>query len=261
MNRLPPLVQQAASSQSAGAFEPPVVVEFGQIQRQTRDSSPPAVVVPMHYESNYDYPLLVWLHGPGDDERQLQRIMPLVSLRNYVAVGPRATANIKGRKGADWRQYENDIDAAESAVFSCIDMVTERFNVAPQRIFLAGYSTGGTMAFRLGLRHPQRFAGVLSLGGSFPSGHMPLARLSQARKLPLFIAHGRDADNYSVDRSCDELRLFHAAGLSVTLRQYPCGEELTTHMLSDMDRWIMELVTGIEHTPAPEEPTFGNEHN
>lgn len=261
MNRLPPLVQQATSSQSPGAFEPPVVVEFGQIQRQARHSSPHALFVPMHYESNYAYPLLVWLHGPGDDERQLQRIMPLVSLRNYVAVGPRATANIKGRKGADWRQYEKDIDAAESAVFSCIDMVTERFNVAPHRIFLAGYSTGGTMAFRLGLRHPQRFAGVLSLGGSFPSGNMPLARLSQARKLPLFIAHGRDADNYSVDQSCDELRLFHAAGLSVTLRQYPCGDELTTHMLGDMDRWIMEHVTGVTHTPEPETSSFDNEHN
>ncbi len=261
MNRLPPLVQQGATSHAAGAFEPPVAVEFGQIQRPTRHSVPHALFVPMHYEPNYPYPLLVWLHGPGDDERQLQRIMPLISLRNYLAVGPRATANIKGRRGFEWRQHAHDIDAAETAVFNCIDLVTERFNVAPQRVFLAGFSTGGTMAFRLGLRHPQRFAGVLSLGGSFPSGNMPLARLSQARKLPLFIAHGRDAENYSVEQSCDELRLFHSAGLSVTLRQYPCGEELTTHMLSDMDRWIMEQVTGIEHTPAPEAPSFGSEHN
>lgn len=261
MNRLPPLVQPTASPLSTGAFEPPVAVEFGQFQRTTGHATPHALFVPMHYEPNYAYPLLVWLHGPGDDERQLQRIMPLVSLRNYVAVGPRATANIKGRKGMEWRQSERDIDAAEAAVFSCIDQVTDRFNVAPHRIFLAGYSTGGTMAFRLGLRHPQQFAGVLSLGGSFPSGNMPLARLSQARKLPLFIAQGRDADNYSIDRSCDELRLFHSAGLSVTLRQYPCGDELTTHMLSDMDRWIMERVTGIEHTPAPETSAFDNEHN
>src|SRR4051794_19841644 len=50
-----------------------------------------AVFAPLHYESNYAYPLLVWLHGPGDDESQLKRIMPLISMRNYVGVGPRGT--------------------------------------------------------------------------------------------------------------------------------------------------------------------------
>ena len=39
--------------------------------------------------------------------------------------------------------------------------------------------------------------------------------------------------------------LFHAAGMSVTLRQYPCGDELTTQMLRDLDVWLMEQVTGV----------------
>ena len=43
----------------------------------------------MHYAPGYAYPLIVWLHGSGSDERQLQRIMPLVSMQNYVAVAPR----------------------------------------------------------------------------------------------------------------------------------------------------------------------------
>ena len=42
-----------------------------------------SVFVPLHYEANYSYPLLVWLHGPGDDERQLKKIMPLISMRRY----------------------------------------------------------------------------------------------------------------------------------------------------------------------------------
>ena len=46
--------------------------------------------VPLHYEPNYAYPLIVWLHGAQDDERQLKRVMPFISLRNYVAVAPRA---------------------------------------------------------------------------------------------------------------------------------------------------------------------------
>ena len=207
--------------------------------------------VPLHYEQNYAYPLLVWLHGPGDDERQLQRLMPLVSMRNYVAVGPRGSARYESG-GYSWQQTESGIAAAEQSVFAAVEAAQERFNVAPERIFVGGYASGGTMAFRVALRHPAAFAGALSIGGPFPSGHMPLAQLQQLRSLPLFIAQGRDAVDYPVEQACQELRLFHAAGLKATLRQYPCGDEVTTVMLHDMDVWMMERVTGIESSPAGE---------
>ena len=38
--------------------------------------------------------------------------------------------------------------------------------------------------------------------------------------------------------------LFHAAGMNVTLRQYPGDSTLAPQMLSDMNRWLMEIVTG-----------------
>jgi hypothetical protein len=37
-----------------------------------------------------------------------------------------------------------------------------------------------------------------------------------------------------------DLRLLHCAGFSLALRLYPEGDELTTVMLSDVNRWIME---------------------
>ena len=70
-----------------------------------------------------------------------------------------------------------------------------------------------------------------------------------ARRLPAFLALGRDSEVYGPDKACDDLRLLHTAGVSVTLRQYPCGHELTTQMLRDVDRWIMEQIT------MPPEPT------
>ena len=57
------------------------------------------IFAPLHYEPGYSYPLLVWLHGPGCDERQLLRIMPLVSMRNYVAVAPRGVVDRSARQG------------------------------------------------------------------------------------------------------------------------------------------------------------------
>ena len=47
-------------------------------------------------------------------------------------------------------------------------------------------------------------------------------------------------------------RFGDTAGLSITLRQYPCGHELMPQMLSDVDRWIIEQITAPQ--PAPAEP-------
>jgi len=219
-------------------------------------SSPLSFFAPLHYEANYAYPLLVWLHGRGGNERQLRQVMKLISMRNYVAVAPRGPAAAGVANGFAWDDSEASLAEATQRVFDAIEAASERFHIAPQRVFVAGFDCGGTAALRLALNSPQRFAGVLSVGGPFPQCGSPLAALRQARRLPLFIAQGRDSQEYSLERTCEELRLFHAAGLSVTLRQYPCGDEIYTRMLHDMDVWIMEQVTGVSSDPPAEDPNY-----
>ena len=237
MNRLQLWPQDSALAASSQHVDPIAPAALSDSEVAYR------VFAPLHYEPNYAYPLLIWLHGPGSDERQLQEVMPLVSLRNYVAIGPRgAFDNVDGYR---WDDSIAELGAAEQTIFECIELASQQFHIHPQRTFLAGYQCAGTMALRIGLRHPERFAGALSIGGPFPNGSMPLAKLNQSRGLPLFVAQGCDSREYSLDRTCDELRLFHAAGMNVTLRQYSCGDELIAHMLHDIDVWVMERVTGM----------------
>jgi phospholipase/carboxylesterase len=214
------------------------------------EDAPCALFAPLHYESNYAYPLLVWLHGSDDDENQLKRLMPLLSMRNYVGVAPRGTQPTprqRGRRGYTWGDTSGDVALAEQHIFESIAAAQRKFHIHRQRVFLGGFDSGGSMAFRLGMLHPERFAGVLSLGGPFPGGSC-LRRLPEARLLNLFIASGATSQHYPAERVCDDLRLLHSAGMHITLRHYPCGHVLTPDMLSDMNRWIMELVT----TPACE---------
>jgi len=239
----------------------PLHVEQSIVRASDQPGLPYTLFAPLHYEPNYAYPLVIWLHGPGDDERQLLRVMPLVSMRNYVSVGPRAPRAMAGdQPGHQWPTSGVGLGTAAQSVFECLEIVKQKFHVAPHRVFLAGYQSGGTMAFRVGLAHPRRFAGILSLGGPFPTGDTPLAHLKEARGLPLFIAQGRSSEIYPVETTCDELRLFHAAGMHVTLRQYPCGDELNTQMLHDMNVWMMEQVTGASDSDAEDlSPHFRDE--
>ncbi|MFZ1936990.1 MAG: alpha/beta hydrolase-fold protein [Thermoguttaceae bacterium] len=215
---------------------------------------PHALFAPMHYTPGYAYPLIVWLHGRGSDERQLQRVMPLVSMQNYVAVAPRGLqmpdAAETGRPCYEWLQTEEHIQRAGQRVFDAIGLAGRKFHVSPQRVFLAGFDGGGTMAMRIALGHPQRFAGVLSLCGAFPSGRTPFCNLVAARRLAIFLATGRGSLRYPAEQVCDDLRLLHTAGLSVTLRQHPCGDELMPQMLADVDRWIIEQITAPPPVPA-----------
>ena len=213
-----------------------------------------AFFAPLHYEPGYAYPLLVWLHGRGSDETQLLRIMPQVSMRNYVAAAPRGVSLSGDGEAGDerygWRQSEEAILEAEQRVFDGMATASRKYHVARRRIFLAGFDCGGTMAFRVAMNHPERFAGVLSLGGAFPSGRTPLGHLTEARQLPVFLAAGRDSREYPPEQVCENLRLFHTAGLSVTLRQYPCGHELSEQMLGDVDRWIIEQISSLQASAA-----------
>ena len=210
-----------------------------------------AIFAPVHYEPGYSYPLVVWLHGSGWDERQLLRIMPLVSMRNYVAIAPRgvpvapqggATAAPEEETAFGWSHDEHDLHRAEQRIFDSIEIAFRRFNIHGRRIFLAGFDIGGTMALRVAMNHPYKFAGVLSLGGRLPTGGAPMSRLPEARQLVVFLASGRHSTVYSEEQVCNDLRLLHTAGMSITLRLYPCGHELAPQMLADIDRWIMEQI-------------------
>ena len=245
MNRIPmfPSAIDAHSSDASGTGDHVSSALFVPV----RGEQASALFAPVHYESAYAYPLLVWLHGNGDDENQLKRIMPLISLRNYIGLAVRGTCTTttaSGRTKYTWSQARAHVALAEQAVFDAIELAGDRYHVSPDRVFIAGYDTGGTMALRLALSHPRRFAGVLSLGGELPTDRAPLGRIADARRLAVFLAYGRDSQKYPTSTVCENLRLLHSAGMQVALRQYPCGHELAAMMLGDMDRWIMEQITG-----------------
>ena len=214
-----------------------------QIRLRGGDATSHATFAPIHYEPGYAYPLVIWLHGPLGDERQIRRVLPQISLRNYVAIAPRGTSAVRAqRNGYAWQQTDDAVELAESRILDCLEIAQRRFHVHPRRVFLAGFGCGGTMALRTAWNHPHRFAGVASFGGAMPLRNRPLRNVNALRQLPCFIASGRTSRDYPEADVCRDLRLLHAAGCTVALRQYPCGDDLTTTMLSDLNRWIMEMV-------------------
>jgi hypothetical protein len=64
-----------------------------------------ALFAPLHYEPNYAYPLIVWLHGAGGSEHELAERMPHVSPRNYLGLalrGPLPSSSGPDAGGVRW---------------------------------------------------------------------------------------------------------------------------------------------------------------
>jgi phospholipase/carboxylesterase len=236
-------------------------LDFARISHQsntTSQSHPHVLFSPIHYEPGYAYPLLVWLHGSGSDERQVMRVMPGISMRNYVAVAPRGltissephppTTNFDvysilrthTKESYDWLDTDEKLAEVEQRVFDCITIAKERCNIASDRIFLAGFGNGGTMALRLALLYPEHFAGAASLDGAFPQNNHLLYRWESARLLSVFLAVGQSGTEISAESVCQVLELLHTAGIAIKFREY--SNALTPTMLQDLNRWMMDIV-------------------
>lgn len=197
--------------------------------------------LPLHYEPNYAYPLIVWLHSDGHSANQIQQVMLEMSLRNYVGVGVCSSVG-NPQSGFCWDQEWDTIDLAYNSVTTAIENTQQRCQINSRKIFLAGAGSGGTMAFRLAFSRPDLFAGVLSIDGQLPATDTPLLDWEKCRSIPIFWAHDNHSPEFSQTQLCQQLKLLYVAGFKVKLCQYRKIEMPCSVVFSDANQWIMETI-------------------
>jgi phospholipase/carboxylesterase len=208
--------------------------------------------LPTGYEPNYAYPLLVFFHGHGDNEERILRMAPRLSRRNYICIGLRGTQLLGERKdgtlGYTWANNGRCQTLVEDYVFRAIEQTRRSYHVHSERIYLCGFCEGAPLAYRLGLDFPERFAGAISLNGSLPPRGSLFLRLPQVRQLSVFIGHGIANSVIPLTSARSDFRLLYTAGLKVQLHTYPATHRLHSHMLRDINRWIMAMCNGVEES-------------
>jgi phospholipase/carboxylesterase len=205
---------------------------------------PVRTFLPTGYEPNYPYPLLVFFHGHGGCEEQILRLAPRLSRRNYICIALRGPQPLglrpDGRIGYAWSADLHD-PIVEDYVFQAVEQTRRNYHVHSERIYLAGFCEGATLAYRLGLRYPERFGGVISLNGALPRRSGPLFRLPDVRGLRVLIGHGIANPHVPLSMAENDYRVFYAAGLDVRMHTYPATHRLHPDMLRDVNRWVMEV--------------------
>jgi phospholipase/carboxylesterase len=204
---------------------------------------PVRTFLPTGYEPRYAYPLVVFFHGHGGNDEQIIRLAPRLSRRNFICISIRGSQVIDmhpdGRLGYSWGADEGLDVLLEEYVMQAVDMTAERYNIHRRRIYLAGVCQGATLAYRLGLTFPDKFAGVISLNGAMPRYRRPLLRLPDIRHMHLFIGHGIANAVVPMSLAKADSHLLYTAGLNVDFHSYPTTHKLHPDMLRDINRWII----------------------
>jgi phospholipase/carboxylesterase len=146
--------------------------------------------------------------------------------------------------GYGWGDDPRTQSLVEDYLIRSVEHTRRHYHIHSERIYLAGFAEGATVAYRMGLQYPERFAGVISLNGLMPREGRPLFRLPQLRELRVFIGHGIANVFKPLSSARQDHRQLYTAGLDVRIHTYPTTHRLHTDMLRDIDRWIMERVNG-----------------
>jgi phospholipase/carboxylesterase len=191
---------------------------------------------------------IVWMHGLGADGHDFEPIVPELGVppdgavrfvfphaplrpvtinQGYVM---RAWYDVRADAG-ERREDEAGVRESQRQITALIGREATRGNSA-DRVILAGFSQGGAMALHVGLRHPERLAGVIALSCFLPLAGTVAGEASAAnRETPFLMAHGTQDPLIPVARGRQARDLLLSLGYQVQWHEYPmphavCAEEI-----------------------------------
>lgn len=201
---------------------------------------------------------VIWLHGLGADGSDFEPIVSELGLRASPRVrfifpnAPHRPVTCNG--GYVMRAWYDIISLApdsreidEAGLLESQEIVRaiiareEARGIPSQRIFLAGFSQGGAVAYLAALTHPTPLAGVIALSTYIPSAHLISSDLSEAnRKIPLFVAHGTDDDVVSLVLGQQALALVQSLGFKPEWHTYDMSHAVCEVEIADIGVWLNE---------------------
>jgi phospholipase/carboxylesterase len=166
--------------------------------------------------------LLIMLHGLGDSTAGFRWLPPALALPwlNYLLVN--APDPYYG--GYSWYDFAGDlvpgVNRSRKLLFEVLD--TQRGAGFPSaQTLLGGFSQGCLMSIDVGLRYPQRLAGIIGISGYVCEPDTLLQELSPvALQQRLLITHGTRDPIIPFAQVREQIRRLKAAGLRVDWHEF-----------------------------------------
>lgn len=197
------------------------------------------------------HPTLLLLHGWGASAHDLLGLAPILHRGEALVLcpqGPLAFQAGPGVPGYGWFPLREgqppdveEIEASVTQLRGFLDAALERFPIDPKRLVVGGFSQGGFMAYLLGLREPERFAGLLALSSWLPAELASGIAKSEAHAaLPTLVVHGTEDPMIGIDRAYTSRDTLLELGVPTVFREYAMGHEIRPEALREIVGWLEE---------------------
>jgi len=117
-------------------------------------------------------PLVVWIHGCRQEPEAFAagtRIARVADARGFVVLLPRQSRMANSERCWNWFDRRTAAGNGETAIVAAqTEEVIEKFNIDPGRVYLAGLSSGATLAATLAMRKQALFSAVAIHSGLPP---------------------------------------------------------------------------------------------
>jgi len=219
-----------------------------------KDSSELLDFVELSTHDNPSYSV-IWLHGLGADGHDFEPIVPYLGLSPATAVRfifPHALIRpVTVNGGAVMRAWYDIIEISTSKsqdeagishsagkIEALIASEISR-GIPASKIILAGFSQGGAMALHVGLRYPEKLAGIMALSAYLLFPERLQSDHSKANsETPVFVGHGTQDEVVPLFLGEAVRSALQAGSWPVEWHSYPVPHSVSQPEITDIGRWM-----------------------
>ncbi len=203
---------------------------------------------------------VIWLHGLGADGSDFEPIVPELQLNDLPGIrfifpdAPYQPVTCNGgyemrawydiiSLEPDRREIDEDGLLASMAIVRQLIAREGQRGIPSDRVFLAGFSQGGAVAYSTALTHPAALAGIIALSTYIPSPGLVTRDLSAAnRAIPIFAAHGLDDSVVSLALGKRATELLAKHGYTPQWQTYDMAHEVCLEEIQAVGDWLRTAV-------------------
>lgn len=202
---------------------------------------------------------IIWLHGLGADGHDFEPIVPELHLPKTLPVrfifphAPKRAVSINfGMVMPAWydimdvaglHKVNADDILASSRQLKDVMQAEIQKGLPPERIILAGFSQGGTIALHTGLRYDRKLAGIMALSTCLPAADQPSDEYVAAnRDISIFMAHGTRDPMIPIEKAIETRDALKRLEYNIRWQEYPMDHSVCHEEIQHIRSWIMAVL-------------------
>jgi phospholipase/carboxylesterase len=184
--------------------------------------------IPASYDHDVPTPVVLLLHGAtGSGNGIATAFQALADSTGVVLLAPDS-------RQASWDLIIHDFGPDVAFIDIALTWATQRVNIDPNHLTIAGFSDGATYALSLGLSNGNLFKKVIAFSPGFV-----LVKKSQG-KPPVFITHGIDDPILPIETASRSIvPALEQAGYTVEYHEFPGGHMVLQSLAEDAFEWAI----------------------